>query len=109
MRRRSRDIVGLVVAGDRASRAAPNGTAPATRSPRCAFPGMTRRAFERIEAGPATISGDGIAGSLADFVRALRTGAIPMNECHDNIKSFAMVTAAVESSRSGRRVAVEVL
>ena len=30
-----------------------------------------------------------------------------MNECHDNIKSFAMVMAALESSRSGRRVAVE--
>jgi predicted dehydrogenase len=73
------------------------------------LPGDDAAAFERIEAGPAPISGDGIAGSLADFVRALRTGAIPMNECHDNIKSFAMVTAAVDSSRSGRRVAVEVL
>jgi hypothetical protein len=30
-----------------------------------------------------------------------------MTECHDNIKSFAMVFGALESSRRGRRVAVE--
>jgi predicted dehydrogenase len=71
-------------------------------------PSAEGAALERIEAGPAMISGDGIRGSLADFVEALRTGGTPMNECHDNIKSFAMVMAALESSRSGRRVAVEV-
>ena len=63
--------------------------------------------MERIEVGPATISGDGIAGSLADFVMALRTGEHPMTECHDNIKSLAMVLGALESSRSSRRVTVE--
>lgn len=71
-------------------------------------PGDEGPGTERVEVGPAAISGDGIAGSLADFVKALRTGETPMNECHDNIKSFAMVAAALESSRSGRRVAVEV-
>ncbi len=70
-------------------------------------PGGEGAELERIEAPSATISGDGIAGSLADFVRALRTGETPMSECHDNIKSFAMVMAALESSRSGRRVAVD--
>ncbi len=50
----------------------------------------------------------GIAGSLREFLVALETGATPMGECHDNIKSLAMVFAAMESSRSGRRVAVEV-
>jgi predicted dehydrogenase len=63
--------------------------------------------FERIEAPPAAIAGEDIAGSLADFVKALRTGEVPMNECHDNLASFAMVMAALESSRSGCRVAVE--
>ena len=29
-----------------------------------------------------------------------------MGECHDNIKSLAMVFAAIESARSGQRVAV---
>ena len=50
----------------------------------------------------------GIAGSLCDFLHALQTGETPMGECHDNIKSLAMVFAAIESSASGRRVAVEV-
>ncbi len=70
-------------------------------------PGANGAGGEHIEAAPATISGDGISGTLADFVKALRTGEKPMTECHDNIKSFAMVVAALESSRSGRRVAVE--
>ena len=48
----------------------------------------------------------GIAGSLQDFLFALRTGKAPMGECHDNIKSLAMVFGAVESSRTGRRVRI---
>ncbi len=48
----------------------------------------------------------GIAGSLRDFVDALRTGATPMGECHDNIKSLAMVFAAIESAETGSRVPV---
>jgi len=46
----------------------------------------------------------GIAGSLRDFLNALRTGAAPMGECHDNIKSLAMVFGAIESARTGQRV-----
>lgn len=48
----------------------------------------------------------GIAGSLRDFLHALDTGATPMGECHDNIKSLAMVFGAIESAAAGRRVAV---
>ncbi len=48
----------------------------------------------------------GIAGSLRDFLHALSTGATPMGECHDNIKSLAMVFAAMESARSGKRIPV---
>jgi predicted dehydrogenase len=48
----------------------------------------------------------GIAGSLAEFLHALRTGQTPQGECHDNIKSLAMVFAAVESSQTARRVQV---
>jgi predicted dehydrogenase len=70
-------------------------------------PGSKPGEFERVEAPRVTVSGLGIGGSLADFVKALRTGEVPMNECHDNIKSFAMVMAALDSSRAGRRVAVE--
>jgi predicted dehydrogenase len=70
-------------------------------------PGSNPGEFEPVEARSVAVSGLGIEGSLADFVKALRTGEVPMNECHDNIKSFAMVMAALESSRAGRRVAVE--
>jgi predicted dehydrogenase len=45
-----------------------------------------------------------IAGSLRDFLHALDTGATPMGECHDNIKSLAMVFAAVESAATGKRI-----
>lgn len=54
---------------------------------------------------PTDVPG-GIAGSLRDFLNALRTGAAPMGECHDNIKSLSMVFAAIESSAAGRRVPV---
>jgi predicted dehydrogenase len=50
----------------------------------------------------------GIAGSLRDFLRALETGAVPMGECHDNIKSLAMVFAAIESSAADRHIPVRV-
>jgi predicted dehydrogenase len=70
--------------------------------------GSTRAAIQRIEAPLAPIAGEGIAGALGDFMRALRTGKPPMNECRDNIRSFAMVMAALESSSSQRRVAVAV-
>ena len=59
----------------------------------------------RSVALPADVPG-GIAGSLRDFLNALQTGATPMGECHDNIKSLAMVFAAIESSAAGRRVPV---
>jgi predicted dehydrogenase len=59
-----------------------------------------------IEGEPVPMSREGIAGSLGDFVRALRTGEPVMNECGDNIKSFAMVMAALASSASRGRVEV---
>lgn len=63
-------------------------------------------ALERIEAAPAPMAKEGIAASLVDFLRALRTGEPAMNDCKDNIKSFAMVMAALASSASGERVAI---
>lgn len=46
------------------------------------------------------------AGSLREFVRAVRTGATPMGECHDNIKTLAMALGAIESAETRRRVAI---
>jgi len=48
-------------------------------------------------------------GALAEMLRFLKTGRAPQCECHDNIKSLAMVFAAMESSRKGRRVNVRVM
>ncbi|HLK61588.1 MAG TPA: Gfo/Idh/MocA family oxidoreductase [Chthonomonadaceae bacterium] len=48
----------------------------------------------------------GISGSLRDFLNALETGGTPMGECHDNIKSLAMVFAAIESASLKQRIPV---
>jgi predicted dehydrogenase len=48
----------------------------------------------------------GLEGALADFVAAVRTGATPQGECHDNLKSLAMCHAAVESAALGAPVSV---
>lgn len=47
------------------------------------------------------------AGSLREFVRALRTGETPMGECHDNIKTLAMALGAIRSSETKQRVAID--
>ncbi|MEU3735095.1 hypothetical protein AB0E81_37755 [Streptomyces sp. NPDC033538] len=48
-----------------------------------------------------------IAGSLRVFVEALRTGATPMGEVHENVMSLVMVEASVQSARTGQRVLVD--
>ncbi|GAB4120410.1 MAG: Gfo/Idh/MocA family oxidoreductase [Roseiflexaceae bacterium] len=63
----------------------------------------------KVEGHTAVVAEDvphGIAGSLRDFLHALDTGATPMGECHDNIKSLAMVFAAIESANTGQRIPV---
>lgn len=45
-----------------------------------------------------------INGSLAEFVWALRTGAVPDGEVHSNVMSLLMVEAAARSARSGHPV-----
>jgi predicted dehydrogenase len=51
--------------------------------------------------------GQDIAGSLREFVAAVRTGTAPMGEVHANVMSLAMVEAAVQSAALGRRVALD--
>jgi predicted dehydrogenase len=60
------------------------------------------RAVEIADDAPA-----GIVGSLRDFLHALATESTPMGECHDNIKSLAMVFGAIESAATGRRVPIK--
>lgn len=64
------------------------------------------RETERVEAIVEEGIPSGIAGSLIDFLNALDTGQAPMGECHDNIKSLAMVFGAIESAETGRRVRI---
>ena len=59
-------------------------------------------AFETLPIVPQSAEFPGLAEVLAGFVRALRTGELPDGECHDNLRSLAMVEAAVASARSGR-------
>lgn len=62
------------------------------------------------DTGPATPTGprrSGIAAALAAFADAVRTGATPMGEVHENVPSLAMVEAAVRSAETGQRVLVD--
>lgn len=45
-------------------------------------------------------------GVIREFLDALHAGTKPMTDCTDNIRSVAMVYAAVESAETGRRVKV---
>ncbi|WP_223167174.1 Gfo/Idh/MocA family protein [Nonomuraea sp. SYSU D8015] len=53
--------------------------------------------------------GEQIAGALAEFVAALRTGVEPSGAIAGNIRSLAMVEAAVRSAESGTRVQIGAL
>jgi len=59
---------------------------------------------DKIEGELPEMNGAGIAGSLNEFLDALDSGTTPQCECRDNIKSLAMVFAAIESSRRGEKV-----
>jgi predicted dehydrogenase len=56
------------------------------------------------EPAAASTVGHEIAGSLAAFVHALRTGETPDGEVHGNVLSLAMVEAAIASKNTRRRV-----
>jgi predicted dehydrogenase len=48
----------------------------------------------------------GHAGVMREFLDSLKNGTTPQTVCTDNIKSVAMVHAAVESAEKGTRVAI---
>jgi predicted dehydrogenase len=45
-------------------------------------------------------------GSLREMLAFLRAGKTPQTRARDNIKSLAMVLAAIESSKKGKRIAI---
>lgn len=61
------------------------------------------------DAGSSHDPGQEIAGSLRDFVAAVRSGSTPMGRVHQNIMSLAMVEAAILSAATGSRVSVDAL
>ncbi len=56
------------------------------------------------EEEPLELTGHG--GVIRDFLDSLRDGTKPMTDCSDNIRSIAMVLAAVESAETGRPVEI---
>jgi len=67
------------------------------------------RPMRPVRLSPAAMKHTGQRGALRELLAYLRRGRMPQCECHDNIKSLAMVFAAMESSRKGRRVKVRAL
>ncbi len=55
-----------------------------------------------------TVEPTGMHGALHEMLRFLRTGEMPQTHAADNIKSLAMVLSAIESSRLGKRIAIEI-
>ena len=57
----------------------------------------------------ASVRHPGQRGALRELLAYLKRGRTPQCECHDNIQSLAMVFAAMDSSRRGRRVPVRAM
>ncbi|MGW6283264.1 Gfo/Idh/MocA family protein [Kribbella sp. NPDC055071] len=64
--------------------------------------------LESGEAVPAVMTDDPeqIAGSLVEFVAAVRNSTVPQSEAHSNVISIAMVEAAVRSAASGTPITI---
>ncbi len=85
----------LIYAGDRD----PVGEAPVGA-------GGFIRPTKALGISPVPVEASEMHGGLCEMLRYLRTGQRPQTECHDNIHSLAMVLAAIESARSGKRITV---
>ncbi len=63
--------------------------------------------LEDIPVTVAPLKDNEIRGALQEFLDAFDGGPKPQGEVHDNIKSLAMVFAAIASARAGRRIPVK--
>lgn len=59
--------------------------------------------FEDIQIPPMDMAHEKHDGLLNEFVDCVRTGKKPLTHCEDNIKSLAMVIAAVKSAHTHQR------
>jgi len=64
------------------------------------------RELSEVVVAEAEVAAGGMHGGLREMLRFLRTCAQPQTECHDNIKSLAMVFGAIESNKQGRKVGI---
>lgn len=66
-----------------------------------------RRECHDLDLGEKPEVTGGQHGALKEFLAAIDGGPTPQGECHDNIKSMAMVSAAIDSADTGQRVDIE--
>jgi len=64
--------------------------------------------MEDVAVPELSVKHQGHEGLIREFVKCVETGAVPQTICTDNIKSLAMVLAAVDSDKKRRRVEVKV-
>jgi len=67
------------------------------------------RALAELEVQTSPLKHSSMHGALREMLAFLRTGKKPQTECHDNIKSLAMVFAVMDSAKKGRRVPVRAM
>jgi predicted dehydrogenase len=68
--------------------------------------GFVREANDVPVSVPDSPKSGGHAGIIREFVECVRKGRTPETVCTDNIRSLAMVFAAIESAETGRRVRI---
>jgi predicted dehydrogenase len=68
--------------------------------------GFIRPMRQEVVPIPETAKGGGHAGCIRDFIDCVKTERVPETICTDNIKSLAMVFAAIKSAKSARRVVI---
>jgi predicted dehydrogenase len=66
------------------------------------------RKLKNLALPKPTMKYETMHGSLREMLSFLRTGKIPQTHCRDNIKSLAMVFAAIESSKNSKRIEIHV-
>ena len=64
------------------------------------------RPLKPVKLPAARVKHGDMHGALRELLAFIRSGKQPQTECHDNIRSLAMVFAAIESAREGKRVPV---
>jgi predicted dehydrogenase len=67
------------------------------------------RSMKDIKVPKGSMKYDGMHGGLREMLAFLQTGKPSQCECHDNIKSLAMVFGVIESSKKGRRIPIRAL